>query len=189
MRVKHQPQLIEQMRIVKLDEWGGLAMTDPASCEQYLLRTRIEPLELQARYVSLDGMTDDSEAEFMRVAKILEEIGPIDLSVLDLGLNGHIGFNEPAEFLHPHVHVATLSPTSLNHSMASQARRKPTHGVTLGIADILHSRQILLLPSGRTKRESMQQLLSGRVTTKFPASLLIAHPNTKLRCDEDSFTF
>jgi galactosamine-6-phosphate isomerase len=174
-------------RIVKLDEWGGIAMDDPESCEQYLQRTWIEPFGMQGRYLSFSSEAADPEDECLRVAGELERQGPIDLCILGLGLNGHVGFNEPAEFLHPHAHVAKLSATSMGHAMSVRARTRPTHGLTLGMADILNARRILLMVSGASKRPVVQRLLSGRIATQFPASLLIANPNTVLLCDEEAF--
>jgi galactosamine-6-phosphate isomerase len=186
-RSVERPQLLASARVVKLDEWGGIAMDDPESCEQYLQRTLIGPLGMQDRYLSFHGQAADAEDECLRVAGELERHGPIDLCVLGLGLNGHVGFNEPADFLRPHAHVAQLSATSLTHAMSLRARTRPTHGLTLGMADILNARRILLLVSGASKRSVVRRLLDGRIATQFPASLLIANPQTVLLCDEDAF--
>jgi galactosamine-6-phosphate isomerase len=178
-----EPQLFERMRALKLDEWGGLAMTDPASCEQYLRRALIGPLRLENRYTAFDSQPENADAECARIARWLEENGPIDTCVLGLGVNGHLGFNEPAAYLQPHAHVARLSAASLGHAMLASAHHRPTYGLTLGMADLLQARHILLLVSGASKAEPLRRLLSGRIATDFPASLLWLHPNVGLACD------
>ncbi len=177
------PELFAEMRVIKLDEWGGLTMVDPASCEQHLRRALVEPLGLNGRYVSFDCDRADAVAECRRIARWLEQHGPIDTCVLGLGINGHIGFNEPASVLEPHAHVARLSEASLAHAMLDNSLSRPLHGLTLGMADLLHARQALLLASGESKREPIKQLLTGPISTEFPASLLSLHSNIALVCD------
>jgi galactosamine-6-phosphate isomerase len=182
-----EPALFAEMRVIKLDEWGGLAADDPASCEDHLRRTLIDPVGLGSRYVSFYGEAKDPQAECARIADWLAINGPIDTCVLGLGVNGHLGFNEPAGELQPHAHMATLSEASLTHAMIADARSSPTYGLTLGMTDLLQSRNILLLVSGRTKAPPLCRLLEGRITTHFPASLLGMHPQVKLYCDAEAF--
>jgi glucosamine-6-phosphate isomerase len=183
VRGRTEPQLFSRMRVIKLDEWGGLAMSDPASCERHLRDSLIDPLRLHDRYIAFNSEAADGDAECKRIADWLAENGPIDIAVLGLGVNGHIGFNEPADFLQPHAHVASLAATSMQHSMLAQSKNRPTHGLTLGMADLLQSREVLLLVSGEGKRAAMGRLLEGRVTTDFPATFLALHPNACVMCD------
>lgn len=178
-----EPELFARVRLLKLDEWGGLAMNDLATCEQHLRKALIDPLGLQNRFTGFRSHSCDAEAECKRIATWLENNGPIDLCVLGLGVNGHLGFNEPAADLQPHAHVAELSHESLSHPMLAGTPKQPSHGLTLGMADILQSRRIVLLVTGRLKRVALERLLTGRITTAFPASLLHLHPEVKLVCD------
>jgi galactosamine-6-phosphate isomerase len=180
----HEPSLVDRCRVIKLDEWCGLPMDDPATCEQHLRATLITPLGMSDRYIGFDSRPANAEGECARVASWLEVNGPIDVCVLGLGLNGHIGFNEPAAFLQPHAHVAKLSDASLAHAMVSRCDTRPTFGLTLGVADLLQSRHILLIVTGAAKRRALERLLSGRITTEFPASLLALHGSVQLVCDE-----
>lgn len=182
---KSEPGALKQLRLLKLDEWGGLPMDDPSTCETHLRSTLVEPLGLQDRYVAFASDAAPQQ-ECQRVGDWLREHGPIDLCVLGLGLNGHLGFNEPAEWLQPHAHVAELSSTSLKHAMLSQTARRPTHGLTLGMADLLQSREVLLLVSGATKRESLARLLREEISPGFPASFLHLHPRVTLMTDSAS---
>jgi galactosamine-6-phosphate isomerase len=179
-----EPELFESCRIIKLDEWGGLPPGDPATCDFQIRSTLVSPLNLFERYISFDSNPLAPEAEAKRVADWLDQNGPIDLSILGLGVNGHLGFAEPAEFLQPFAHVAKLSPESLTHAMLAKSSTRPKYGLTLGMADLIQTRQVLLLVSGASKSEPLQRLLSGQISTEFPASMLQVHSNVQLLCDE-----
>jgi len=185
-----EPELFERLRVIKLDEWVGLAMDDPATCEVHLRRHLVEPLGIAAeRYIGFRGDAIAPEAECAHIARVLEEQGPIDLCVLGLGVNGHLGLNEPAPELQAGPHVAPLSRASQDHPMIRRART-PTvrHGLTLGMGDVLRSRQVLLLVSGAGKREPMRRLREARVSTAFPASLLWLHGDATCLCDREAAT-
>jgi galactosamine-6-phosphate isomerase len=179
-----EPRLFDKMRIINLDEWAGLSPDDPATCGRHLRDALVDPLDLADRYVSFDSQPADPEADCARVATWLAQNGPIDICVLGLGVNGHLGFNEPADFLQPHAHVVRLSESSLSHAMIGQCSARPARGLTLGMDDLMQSKKVLFLVTGRTKRHILREILSGRITTIVPASLLHLHPNAQLLCDE-----
>ncbi|HTI07356.1 MAG TPA: galactosamine-6-phosphate isomerase, partial [Puia sp.] len=182
------PALFDAMRVLKLDEWGGIPMTDPGSCEAYLQARLLSPLRITGdRYLSFRSDAPDPEVECKRVQKELEKAGPIDCCVLGLGLNGHIGLNEPAGSLQPGFHLAQLSEGTLGHSMVAAMNRRPSYGLTLGMADILQARTILLLISGKDKRNITGELLSKKITTSLPASFLWTHPNTICLLDKEAY--
>lgn len=173
-------------RFLQLDEWGGLPADDPATCQQDLRSALIGPLGAVSQFTSFASDAPDSEAECARIARWLAREGPIDLCVLGLGMNGHLGFNEPAEALTPHAHVARLSPESMRHTMLGRTTRVPEYGLTLGMADLFQARRILLVVSGAAKREPLQRLLSGPISTWFPASFLHLHRHVHLLCTADA---
>jgi galactosamine-6-phosphate isomerase len=182
-RKKTAPKLFRQLRLLKLDEWGGLPMTDPATSEQHLRRHVVEPLQLGRRYTGFVSDSPEPERECARIQAWLKRHGPIDVCVLGLGVNGHLAFNEPAEFLQPHAHVARLSPESLGHSMVKDKPVRPRYGLTIGIGDILQARHVLLLVSGAVKQPMLARLLKGQLTPQFPASFLWLHPQATILCD------
>ncbi len=176
-RAQREPALFAGLRIVKLDEWSGLAMDDPASCEVFMQRHLVGPLQIpEARYLAFASNPLDPAGECARVSRELAAWGPADIAVLGLGLNGHLGFIEPALGFTPHAHVASLSEMSLGHPMLAEARRPVRHGLTLGMADLLACRNVLLLVSGAHKREAFARLRRPEVSTQFPASFLWLHP-------------
>ena len=185
---KHlEPDLFDTLRVIKLDEWGGLAMDDPATCEVYLDRSLRRPLGVSdERYVGFRSDPDDPRAECERIQARLERVGPIDLCVLGLGANGHLGFNEPAETLPAFAHVSSLAPTSLEHPMLASARSRVRYGLTLGLADVLGAGKVLLLVSGQAKSGQVRKLFSRRISTRFPASLLWLHHDVTCLCDRQA---
>lgn len=172
------PQLFSRVRILKLDEWYGLPMTAPQTGEVYLQHHVLGPLGIEpARYFGLRSDAEDAVAECARMDAVLAREGPIDLCVLGMGTNGHLGFIEPGTDLSLHTHVATLAPSSRQHTMVAALPDPPTHGLTLGLADVMASAEILLLVSGPAKQDALGRLLKRRIQTQFPASLLWLHPN------------
>jgi galactosamine-6-phosphate isomerase len=176
------------LRVMKLDEWHGLPMNDPGTCESYLRARLLQPLEIgEDRYYTFNSDAKDPEAECVAMRSMLDRHGPIDFCVLGLGTNGHIAFNEPAAFLTAHSHLAVLARSSQSHSMVAGRSIKPQYGLTLGMADIFQSRMILLLISGAGKKDILQSLLSQQITTAIPASLLWLHPNAICLIDKDAY--
>jgi galactosamine-6-phosphate isomerase len=173
------------LRIVKLDEWGGIPLNDPNSCETYLKTELIDPLEIEPEhYISFNSEPINKDLECARIAGWIKDSGPIDCCVLGLGLNGHIAFNEPAHQLNPFCHVTELSHTSLEHPMSKGMKVTPSFGLSLGLAEILQSRKIILLITGSNKYQIFKQILSAKISTYLPASLLWLHPNATCLVDK-----
>lgn len=179
--------LFDQIRIIKLDEWGGVPAYYPVTCEFFLKKKLLEPLDISKdRYFSFASDPEDPEAECQRIRSILAREGPIDVCILGLGSNGHLGFNEPSRELEPYCHVAELSADSLHHAMIASLERKPKYGLTLGMKEIFSSRKIILLLSGKGKKQVTESFLSGKVSTDLPASLLHLHPRVECLLDGKS---
>ena len=183
-RHRQNPGLFRQLRVVQIDEWGGLRPDNPATCRTQIRAQLVGPLGVtRERFAAFQSDPGDPARECARMQRWLATNGPIDLCLLGIGLNGHIALNEPAATLPPGVHVARLTARSLRSGMLKNAERKPRYGLTLGVGDILRSRRILLLVSGETKRAVFQRLLRPLVTPQFPASFLWLHPAVTVICD------
>jgi galactosamine-6-phosphate isomerase len=177
--------LFAALRIIKVDEWGGLPENDPGSSERYLRTRLVDRLGIPPeRYISFASNPKEPAGECKRIGRALAHQGPIDVCILGLGINGHIGFNEPGPFLTPHCHVAQLSDASRRHSMVRSMTQQPQFGLTLGMQDILASKKILLLVTGAGKAQAITGLLSGQVTTTLPASFLWLHDNVDCLIDQ-----
>jgi galactosamine-6-phosphate isomerase len=158
-------------------------MNDPATCESYFRRIFAGVPGFVERLEGFRSRPRDPVAECLRLRRWLAANGPMDVCLLGLGVNGHLGFNEPAAMLQPFAHVAELSRASLRHAMLGSTKARPAYGLTFGIADLLAAREILLVVSGAHKREPLVRLLAGRVTPRFPATFLWLHPRVTLLCD------
>jgi len=168
---------VENLTVLKLDEWYGLPMNHSGTCEVFLQERLLQPLGIKPdQFVGFTSDTQDTEAECERIQNYLADRGPIDLCILGIGKNGHIAFNEPAAGLSAGVHLSKLSPQSLSHSMVDGIDIKLEYGLTLGMADILQSKKIFLLVNGEHKRDILNKMLSGNITTQLPASFLWLHP-------------
>lgn len=181
------PAFFNELIITKLDEWGGIDSMEPSSCESYIQEKVLHPLAIpQNRYISFKSNPVSPQKECDRIQIEIQEKGPIDICILGLGQNGHIGFNEPANTLTAHCHVAELTADSLNHQMINTLNKKPAYGLTLGMADILQSKKIILLLTGAKKKEVINKLLSKQITTNLPASFLWLHNQVECYIDANS---
>ena len=179
------PDLFAKLRILKPDEWGGIPMDNPQTCESFIHEHIIGPLQIgKDRYFTFESNPADPEEESSLMQLTLEQQGPIDLCILGIGKNGHIAFNEPAESMNFNFHIAQLSPESLQHPMAEAMGDKPHYGLTIGLGDIFKSKKVLLLITGKGKRDICDKLLSQKITTQLPASLLWLHPDVECLIDK-----
>lgn len=180
------PNTFEEMRVIKLDEWVGLPhgskFTSEYDIQQKLLKPLHHPLD---RYIAFDALSSDPQAECDRIQEELEESGPIDVCILGIGVNGHLALNEPADFLQTYCHVAKLSETTLSNGMIQTVGIPLSHGMTLGMGNIFESKKVILLITGKGKKEIVTQFLSQKVTNQLPASLLWLHANAEVFLDEE----
>ena len=187
-----EPQLLAQARTFNLDEFAGVAADDPASYRSYMERELFQPTDMSARQVGfLDGCAADLEAECDRYEQHIADAGGLDVAVLGLGGNGHIGFNEPALVLQARTHVTALEPTTRLANarwFGHDLNRVPHRALSMGVGTLLGARRIMLMATGEGKRRAVSELRSGRVTTQVPASLLQCHPAVTLWLDRDAAT-
>ena len=178
------PALFRGVRVLALDEWLGLAPRHAVACETYVRDRILGPLGIRgSSYQGFRSGARNREAEVGRVSGWLRRHGPMDLCILGLGRNGHLLMNEPAAAFDPGAHVARLAASTRRHPTLQAAGANPRFGYTLGLADVLQSKRILLLVSGRHKRAPLRRMLEGRVTTKCPASFLWLHGDVTVYCD------
>lgn len=183
-----QPAVFAKLRVLAIDEWYGLEASSSARCVADLERKLIRPLNVSAaRFVAFRSEAADPEAECERVKRYLTKSGPIDVCILGLGTNGHMAMIEPAADFPEGAHVARLAKSSLKHPLLAGVKRKPSHGLSIGMGDVLRSAQALLLASGISKHEAVRRLQMPRITTRFPASFLWLHSNATVFCDRAAF--
>lgn len=177
----------DQFRVLKLDEWGGVPMSNPMTCEYYLRKFILRPLNIsQKNYFGFNSNSINPEKEIQRMKSVLIEQGQIDICVLGLGMNGHIAFNEPPGDSERGCHIASLSASSLLHPMAQNMGIVPKYGLTLGIKEIMQSKKIIMLISGEHKVKIAKEFLSGVISEKIPASYLWLHSEVYCFIDESA---
>lgn len=173
-----------------LDEFVGVAPGDPGSYRSFMERELFGQLNIAPQRIHfLDGSAPDLAAECLRYERAIRRAGGIDLLLLGLGVNGHIGFNEPSDGLEGQTHVARLAPTTRQANAAMFAGRRggvPRRALSMGIGTILRARRIVLLATGSAKAEAVRKLVLGTITTRMPASLLQVHPAAEVWLDADA---
>jgi len=169
---------ISKIRILKLDEWWKVDMYDNSTCEHYIQEKIIKPLNiLNENYICFNSDAVDADLECERIAKIVKEAGPIDLCILGMGKNGHLGLNEPGQYLFPFPHKVKLTQKTKTHTMLTKTSVQIDYGMTLGVSNIISSEMVLFLACGDEKNVSFHEFMSGKVSTDLPASILWMHPN------------
>ena len=135
----------------------------------------------------LNGAADDPQAECVRYERTIEDAGGIDLQILGIGTNGHIGFNEPARELQSRTHLVTLKPETRKNNAAlfgGDANAVPERALSMGMATILQARSLVLLATGRSKAACIERVVNGPLTTDLPASFLQLHHDVDIMVDK-----
>jgi glucosamine-6-phosphate deaminase len=163
-----------------LDEYVQLPIDHPESYHSYMKKHLFDAIDLpEAQRHLPNGNAPDAKAECERYDEQIEKAGQIDLQLLGLGHNGHIGFNEPAHALIRGTHIVDLAAETLeaNARFFDSINEVPKQALTMGVGTILKAKKILLVVKGSDKAEIVHRALTGPITTDVPASLLQTHPN------------
>lgn len=167
-----------------LDEYIGVAAGESVSFRSYTLRHLAAATDLPAASVHApDGAAADVFAEAERYEQAIREAGGIDLQLLGLGRNGHIGFNEPGSSLASRTRVKALSEQTLRANRADLGSPAPNAAITVGLGTILSARSCLLLAVGTAKSAAVAAMVEGPVTARVPASVLQHHPSATVLLD------
>jgi glucosamine-6-phosphate deaminase len=173
-----------------LDEFVGVDLNHPGSFRQFMQRHLFDAVNLDpARIHFLDGAAADLEAECDRYEETIRAAGGIDLQVLGIGANGHIGFNEPGDELFARTHRVALMNTSRRDNASlfgNDPARVPREALSMGVGTILQARRIVLVATGAKKAQCIAQTVNGRVTTRVPASMVQVHRNVELLLDREA---
>ena len=179
------------VRSVNLDEYKGLSGDHDQSYRYFMQNNLFNHVDIDVANTSVpNGKAEDADAEWAANDAHIRELGGIDLQLLGMGHNGHIGFNEPAdEFVGP-THVVELAQSTIDANkrfFASEAD-VPRQALTMGMAAILQARSVVVVVSGEDKAEIVHKAFFGPITPRVPASLLQLHPNVTVVGDEAAFS-
>lgn len=166
-----------KVQTVNLDEYCGLSGDNPNSYRYFMNDNLFDHINIDKANTHVpNGNAVDLEAEAIRYEKFIESIGGVDLQLLGIGHNGHIGFNEPASYFPKDVHTVNLTESTINANSRLFERREdvPTQAITMGIGTIMKANKILLI-AGEDKTDIIEKALYGKVTPEVPASVLQLH--------------
>jgi glucosamine-6-phosphate deaminase len=176
-----------QATTFNLDEFCGISGDDPRSFRTFMRRHLFAHVNLPAEQAHvLDGRRKDWRAEIREFESAIAAAGGLDLVLLGIGRNGHIGFNEPAPMLAARTHRTRLMESTRRANAALTGgdwRRVPTQALSMGIGTMLEARAVVLLATGADKAGVIGRALRGPITTRLPASMLQLHPNVLVVVD------
>lgn len=177
------------IKTFNLDEYIGLSKEDPNSYFHYMNEQLFKHINIPLDQTHIPSGTNvNIQAECEEYENQIIKAGGIDLQILGIGANGHIGFNEPGTSFQSRTHVVDLAASTreANARFFYRLEDVPKQAITMGIHTIFQSKEILLLASGKAKQQAMAELFNGEVKESFPASILNQHPNTIIIADEEA---
>ena len=176
---------------VALDEWKGMNGEDEDSCRHYLNKHLFLPLNIGEQQICFfDGKANDLNKECEKAEKFIKEHGGISIAILGIGVNGHIGMNEPGTPVSSRSHVAAIhaSTQQIGQKYFKQPRQIDS-GLTVGLATLLEAKHLVLLASGNNKAEIMKKTMNEPASEEIPATLLKDHPGFLVYADEEAGKF
>ena len=175
------------VRTVNLDEYKGISRENDQSYYYCMHQNLFDHVNIPAGNTHLpDGMELDSEKECRRYEELILSMGSVDLQLLGIGHNGHIGFNEPADAFDKLVHCVNLTQSTIeaNKRFFASAEEVPRQAYTMGIQTIMRSKKILIIANGEGKADIVRDAFFGPITPMVPASVLQLHNDVTLVADE-----
>lgn len=176
-----------QVKSVNLDEYAGLAPTHDQSYRYFMQTNLFDHINIDPANTNVpSGLAADPAAECRRYNQVIRDLGGIDVQVLGMGHNGHIGFNEPADIFVTPTHVVDLTERTIDANARFFATRDdvPRQAFTMGIGPIMAAKKILLIASGEEKAEAVYNTICGAVDPHCQGSILQLHPDVVMVADE-----
>ena len=173
------------VRSVNLDEYCGLDGTNDQSYRYFMNHHLFDRVNIRKENTNVpNGKASDPAAEGERYDELIRSLGGIDIQLLGIGFDGHIGFNEPGPSFVKATHMVELDPSTIeaNARFFASADDVPRRAITMGMGGIMQARKVLLLASGAGKKEILEKSLFGPITPEVPASLLQLHPDLTVIC-------
>jgi glucosamine-6-phosphate deaminase len=174
------------VRTFNLDEYVGLAPDHPGAYNRFMDDYLFNHIGIDKANTHVPSGLGDPEETARLYERLIEDAGGIDLQLLGIGHNGHIGFNEPAAEYPIRTHVAELTPFTLqmNSRWFDRPEDIPHRAISLGIGNIMAARRVILLATGEEKAQAIARAVDGPVSPESPSSMLQFHPNAQLLLDE-----
>lgn len=176
---------------VNLDEYRGLDHENDQSYYYFMNKNLFSRINIDPAHTHVpNGMEPDPEKESKRYEELIRSLGGIDIQLLGIGHDGHIGFNEPADYFPKETHCVDLTETTIqaNARFFESPDQVPTQAYTMGIQTIMSAKKILMVANGKGKAEILKKAFQGPITPQVPASILQLHPQVILVADEEALS-
>ncbi len=173
---------------VNLDEYEGLTPDNDQSYRYFMNDNLFNHVNIDKNKTFVpNGCAADLKAEGERYDALIAELGGIDLQLLGIGLDGHIGFNEPDEFFVKETHPVDLDPSTIeaNARFFASKDEVPRRAITMGMMAIMQAKKVLLVANGKNKKEILEKACFGPITPEVPASILQLHPDVTVIYSEN----
>lgn len=176
---------------VALDEWVGIPPTNPGSCKFYLKEHLLDPLGTQSSHTHFfDGLSTNLNEECVKMDNTIRGVGGIDLMLVGIGLNGHVGFNEPGISPDHYSHVVPLEESTRKSGQKYFSEAMDLKdGITLGLKHFMESRSVIMMANGIKKADIILQALELPLPSGVPASIIRKHANGTVLLDKEAASF
>lgn len=180
-----------EITTVNLDEYRGLSKDHEQSYWYFMQEHLFQHVNVKAENIHVpNGENPDAESMCREYDELIERVGGIDLQLLGIGLDGHIGFNEPGRTFEPNTHCVDLEESTIdaNKRFFSSRDEVPKQAYTMGIKAIMQAKKVLMIVNGAEKAEILKKAFTGEITPEVPASILQLHPDFTLIADEEALS-
>lgn len=187
----HQNKIIDLTKAfyIELDEWVGLNQENPGSCLSYLNKNLFIPAQIPSEHIhSFDSLSDDLNNECQKANQYIDDHSGLTLTLLGVGVNGHLGFNEPGVSIHNLAHVIELD--EITQSVGKKyfdQDESLSKGITLGIQQLMASKIVIVEANGIKKQIPVQRVIAGDIDPMCPVTIINTHPNAYLIIDQEAF--
>lgn len=181
---------LKHIRTFNLDEYVGLTRDNVNSYFHFMRENLFGKTDVNVENINfLDGMAEDTDAECVRYYEAIKALGGIDIQLLGIGTNGHIGFNEPGDKFADRPFKVKLTQSTIDSNKKyfdAVGDTMPEYAYTMGIGDIMRSRKIILIATGKAKANAIKAMVEGEVSPSCPASILQLHADVTVFVDKDA---
>ena len=180
-----------QVKAVNLDEYKGLSKDNDQSYAYFMRKHLFDHVNIDINNTFIpNGLEEDSKKECSRYNQVIKSLGGVDLQLLGIGGNGHIGFNEPGEAFEKETHCVKLTDDTIkaNSRFFSSLDLVPKFAYSMGIKSIMQAKSILLVASGKSKADALYKTIYGEIIPSVPASILQLHNNVTIVADDDALS-
>jgi glucosamine-6-phosphate deaminase len=178
-----------KVKTFNLDEYYGLGKNSNQSYNYYMTNNLFNHVNIDKENINIpNGMVKNIEEECISYEKRIKEAGGIDIQVLGIGVNGHIGFNEPDVNFEAETHLVNLDEKTIesNSRFFKCIEEVPTKAISMGIKTIMHSKKIVLLANGASKADAIAKTVNGKISPEVPASILQLHQDVAIIVDKEA---